>query len=75
MEKHIIKWSYWLGTVCAVLALGARGFDVLGINPLDFSTRGNGIGYHSFMDGTLFFYVISIATTTYVGFRSQNRTP
>jgi hypothetical protein len=71
MEKHIIQWSFWLGSICAVVAVIARGLDVLGINVLNFSTRGSEIGYHTFMDGTFFFYLISIAMTTYVGFNSR----
>lgn len=73
MEKHIVKGSFWLGSVCAVLAVVARGLDVLGINTLNFSTRGSEISYHTFMDGTFFFYLISIAMTTYASFISGRR--
>jgi hypothetical protein len=73
MERLIIKGSYWLGNVCAALALIARGLDALGINTLNFSTKGSEIGYHTFMDATFFFYLISIALTTYLGFRTQSR--
>ena len=65
MRKYVIVGSYWMGTICAVLGLFARGLDVLGMNFIDFSTKGGGIGYHSLMDGTLFFYAISIATASY----------
>jgi len=75
MGKHVIKWSYWLGAVCAVLALLARAFNVLGINFLSFTTRGNSIGYRTFLDGAIFLFVISIATTNYVGVRSRERQP
>jgi hypothetical protein len=71
MGKHIITWSYWLGALCAVLALLTRTFDVLGVKYLGFATRGNSVGYHSFMDGALFFLVISIATMNYSKFHSQ----
>ena len=73
MERFIIKGSYWLGNVCAALALIARGLDVLGINTLNFRTKGSEIGYHTFMNGTFFFYLISIALTTYLGFSTQRR--
>jgi hypothetical protein len=69
--KQIGIASYWLGSVCAALALFARGLDVFGKNFLDFNTRGSGIGYHSLMDGTLFFYAISIATMVYASHNSQ----
>ena len=71
MRKYIINGSYWLGSVCAALGLLARGLDFLGKNFIDFETKGGGFGYHSLMDGTLFFYAISIATMVYAGFISQ----
>jgi hypothetical protein len=73
MRKYVIMGSYWLGTLCGVFALLVRGLDVLGVKSLNIITKGSDIGYHSLMDGTLFFYVISIATTTYAGFNSQSR--
>jgi hypothetical protein len=73
MERLIVKGSFWLGNVCAALALVARGLDALGINTLNFSTKGSEIGYHTFMDATFFFYLISIAFATYLGFRTQSR--
>jgi hypothetical protein len=74
MRKYIIVGSFWLGTVSAAFALLERGLDVIGLNNLQFATRGSGeIGYHSFMDGTIFFYIISIAMMTYDRFNSQSR--
>jgi hypothetical protein len=71
MGKYISIGTYWLGSLCAALGLLARGLDVLGKNFLDFNTKGAGIGYHSLMDGTIFFYSISIATMVYTRFTSQ----
>ena len=71
MGRQIGIGTYWLGSVCAVLALVARGLDFFGMNFIDFETKGGGFGYHSLMDGTLFFYAISIATMVYAGFNSQ----
>jgi hypothetical protein len=51
MGKQIIRWSYWLGAVFAALALLARALNVLGMNFLFFSTRGNAISYRTFLDG------------------------
>ena len=65
MRKRTIVGSYWLGTLCAAMALLTRSLDVLGMNFIDFNTRGGGIGYHSLMDGTLFFYAISIGNASY----------
>jgi hypothetical protein len=75
MAKQIIRWSYWLGAVCAVLALLARAFNVLGMNLLSFSTRGNAIGYTTFLNGAIFLFVISIATANYVGLSSRAHQP
>ncbi|HET6142451.1 MAG TPA: hypothetical protein VFE02_03015 [Candidatus Acidoferrales bacterium] len=75
MEKLVVKWSFWIGSLCAVLAVIARGLDILGINTLNFSTRGSEIGYHTFMDGTFFFYLISIAVATYARFNSTRQLP
>src|SRR5580704_4771407 len=71
--KQIGIGTYWLGSLCAALALFARGLDVFGKNFLDFNTKGGGIGYHTLMDGTLFFYAIPIATMIYSGFNSLEK--
>jgi hypothetical protein len=75
MGNHIIRWSYWLGAVFAVLALLARAFNVLGVNFLFFTTKGNSISYRTFLDGALFLFVLSVATTNYVGLNSRERQP
>jgi hypothetical protein len=75
MGKQIIKWSYWLGAMFAVLALVARAFDVLGFRFLAFATRGSSIDYRTFLDGAIFLFVISIATANYVGLNSRERQP
>ena len=75
MGKQIIKLSYWLGAVCAVLALVARTTNALGIHFLSYTTRGSTIDYRSFLDGAIFLFVISIATANYVGLNSRERQP
>jgi hypothetical protein len=75
MGNHIIKWSYWLGAVCAVLALVARGFNMLGKNILLFQTRGGSIGYRTFLDGAIFLFLISVATANYVALNSREHQP
>jgi hypothetical protein len=75
MGKQIIRWSYWLGAAFAVLALLARALNVLGMNFLFFSTRGNAISYRTFLDGAIFLFVLSIATANYVGLNSRERQP
>ena len=75
MGKHIIRWTYWMGALFAVLALLARAFNVLGVNFLFFATRGNAISYRTFLDGAVFLFVLSIATANYVGLNSRERQP
>jgi hypothetical protein len=71
MEKHIIRWSYWLGVVCVALALITRALNVLGVAYNVIPGRGNPIGYHSFVDGALLFFVAAIATSSYGWFKSH----
>ncbi len=75
MGKQIIKLSYWLGAVCAVLALVSRAFNALGIRFLAFTTRGSTIDFRTFLDGAILLFVISIATANYFGLNSRERQP
>ena len=68
MGKQIGVATYWLGSFCAVTGLVARAFDVFGVSLVGISTKGSEITYHSLMNGTLFFYSISIATILYSRF-------
>lgn len=70
MEKHIIQWGYWLGVVCVVLAVVTRGLNVLGVVNL-LTGRGNPIGYRSFLDGALLFFLAAIATSAYAWFKTH----
>jgi hypothetical protein len=65
MEKLIAKASYWLGVTCVVLAFLARALNVVGSDSLHFLNKGNPVGYHSFLDGALLFFVMAIATGAY----------
>jgi hypothetical protein len=73
MAKLVIQWSFWLGVVFAVLAPIARAFNALGISFLVYQTKGGSIGYRTYLDGAIFLFVISIATTNYVGLGSRER--
>jgi hypothetical protein len=73
MEKHIIKWSYWLGISSVALAFLARAVNILGPDSLHFATKGNPVGYHSFLDGAVLFFLTTIATASYSWFNSQSR--
>ena len=71
MEKHIVRWSYWLGVVCVALALVTRALNVLGVARNVFTGQGQPISYHSFVDGALLFFVTAIATSSYGWFKSH----
>lgn len=72
MEKHIMRWSYWLGVVCVVLAVVIRILNALGLPTILLQTRGNAISFRSFVDGALLFLITSIATAGFVWFKRQN---
>ena len=72
MGKHIVRWGYWLGIVSLVLAFLARAVNILGLNFLHFVTKGNPVGYHSFLDGAALFFLMAIATESYRSFNSHN---
>jgi hypothetical protein len=71
MEKHIITYSYWLGVLSVLLALLTRGLNILGVSLATISTRGNSIGYRTFLDGAQLFFLTAIATASYVWFKAQ----
>lgn len=64
MEKVLLKVSYWLGVICIVLAVLSKALNAVGIDPLTFNTRGNGIGYHSYILGTVIFFLMAVATAS-----------
>ena len=71
MKKHIIRYSYWLGVLSVLLALLTRALNILGVSVAQILTRGAPIGYRTFLDGAQLFFLIAIATTSYVWFKSQ----
>jgi hypothetical protein len=72
MEKILIKVSYWLGVVCIALALLSKALNALGVNFLQFMTRGNDVGYHSFVLGAVLFFLMAIATASFDSFNKHN---
>lgn len=75
MVKYIAISSYWLGVICAVVALVARMCDALGIFSMRFVTKGNLIDFRSFLDAALLFLFITIASASYASFVSVHRKP
>ncbi|MGA7916825.1 MAG: hypothetical protein WCA00_16445 [Candidatus Acidiferrales bacterium] len=70
MEKYILKVSYWLGIICAVLALIARVSSSFGYEMV-FNTRGHGIDYHSLLDAALLFLFVAMASAGYALTKSR----
>jgi len=71
MEKHILRWSYWLGIVCVVLAVVTRILNTLGLSTVLLHTRGDPISFRTFVDGALLFLIACIATAGSAWFRRQ----
>jgi len=72
MKKHIIRYSYWLGVLGVLLALLTRVLNILGVSLAQILlSRGAPIGYRTFLDGSQMFFLMAIATTGYVWFKSQ----
>jgi len=67
MEKYLVQGSFWLGLASSVVALVWKGLDVLNV----VAGGLGGVTYMTLYKGGLLFLVISIATTGYVGLRSQ----
>ena len=72
MEKHIMRWSYWLGVACVVAAVVIRVLNTFGLSTMLIQTRGNPISYRSFVDGALLFLITAIATAGFLWFKRQN---
>jgi len=64
LEKQIVTWSYWLGLLSSLIAVGLRALNVFGILSPRVVQQGKTIWYMSFLKGALLFFLISIATAT-----------
>jgi hypothetical protein len=73
MVKYIAVGSYWLGVVCALVAVVGRICDALGIAFVRIFTKGNTIDVRSFLDAGLLFLFIAIASANYEWFQSRQR--
>jgi hypothetical protein len=72
MEKILIKVSYWLGVVCVALAMLSKALNAIGVDFAQFNTRGNEIGYRSFVVGAGVFLLLAVATESYDAFNKRN---
>ncbi len=64
MEKKILVYCYWLGMLCALLAIVWRAASMFGYfgEPL---VRSLSLSYTSFFKGAVLFFLIAIATHAY----------
>lgn len=65
MEKHLIRWTYWLGLACVVVALAWRALNTMGAFLPDSMVLGRSIYYMSFYKAALILLVTSMATASY----------
>lgn len=63
LEQHIVRWSYWAGVICGLVALAWRGLNSLGVGVPRMLMPGTTIWYLSFYKAALLFLLISIATS------------
>lgn len=59
MEKYIVRWSYWLGVVCVVIALAWRGLLAFKFGPEKLMT----ISYMSVYKAAVLFLLTAISTS------------
>ena len=72
MEKHIMRVSYGLCLLSAVLALITRVLSALNVPSVIFPGSGmSAVSYHSFMDGVILFFMTSLTTAAYVWVKKQ----
>lgn len=72
MEKLVMRLSYWLCLLSALLALVTRGLAALNLPSIAFTGSGvNSVSYHSFVDGVLLFFLTGLTTAAWVWVKKQ----
>lgn len=66
MEKQIVTYTYWLGVISMAVALVWRVLNVVGVKGTVMT-----INYMTFYKGALLFFLLAVATTSYVWLKSQ----
>ena len=61
MEKHLAKWTYWLGVACALISFIAKGLNSVGVF-FEF-LPGSNVGYMSFYKASFLLLAVAIATS------------
>jgi predicted membrane channel-forming protein YqfA (hemolysin III family) len=75
MEKHILRWSYWLGVISAVVALIWRGINaIVGLHPAGVAiVPGQTVWYMSFYKAALLFLLMAVASANYAWIRAAKQ--
>jgi hypothetical protein len=60
MEKHLAKWTYWLGVACAVISFIIRGLNGVGLYA---DIGGMNVGHMSFYKASFLLLAMAIATS------------
>ncbi len=71
MKKQIVTWSYWLGLLSSLIALGLRSLNAFGLMTPEVVKQGQTVWYMSFYKGALLFFLIAIATASYASVRGE----
>jgi hypothetical protein len=71
MEKHILRWCYWLGIASLVIAAFWKGLNAFGLRLPMLFTRDQSIFYLTFYKASLLLFVAAIASASYAGLKSQ----
>ncbi len=66
MLQYAVRWSYWLGIVCAVVTLVWRGLHALGVPDRMVYSIDRSVGYLGFLNGAFLFLLIAAATAGYL---------
>lgn len=61
MEKHLAKWTYWLGVACALISFIEKGLNAVGVF-FEF-LPGSNVGYMSFYKASFLLLALAIATS------------
>jgi hypothetical protein len=63
MEKKLSSVAYWIGIVCAAVALIARALALVGTRVFPALPPGKvELSYRSFLEGAMLFFVMAIAS-------------
>ncbi len=66
MVKQLLRVNFGLCMLCGALAILTRVGNALGFYSTLFIGRPNPIGYHSFLDGVLLFFMLTLATASFL---------